>query len=70
VRQKKGIYFKCNDKYSWGHRCKCLFMIEACLGEDDDRGMIMVAEEGKKYIFQHQFPKLSLEDKGNIRGKG
>jgi hypothetical protein len=45
-------------------------MIEACLGEDDDGGMIMVAEEGKEYIFQHQLPKLSLEDKGNIRGKG
>jgi len=43
-RQAKGLCFKCNDKYGPRHRCKKLFMIEACLGKDEDGGM----EEVKK----------------------
>jgi hypothetical protein len=54
-RQEKGLCFKCNDKYSPGHRCKRLFMIEACLGEDDDGGIFMGDEEGKESILE-QFP--------------
>jgi hypothetical protein len=38
-RQAKGLCFKCNDKYGPRHRCKKLFMIEACLGKDEDGGM-------------------------------
>lgn len=42
-RQEKGLCFKCNDKYEPGHRCKKLFMIEACLDGDGD--MVMKEEE-------------------------
>jgi len=55
-RQEKGLCFKCNDKYGPGHWCKKLFMIEACIGEDEDGDM----EEVKT-----QFSCFSLEDKGN-----
>jgi hypothetical protein len=52
----KGLCFKCNDKYGPGHQCKKLFMIEACLREDEDGDM----EEVKT-----QFSCFSLKDKGN-----
>ena len=44
-RQEKGLCFKCNDKYSPGHRCKRLFMTEACWGEDGDGDVVMKDEE-------------------------
>jgi hypothetical protein len=53
-RQEKGLCFKCNDKYSSGHRCKRLFIIEACLGEDDDGGV--GKEDDKEYFLQHFLP--------------
>ena len=39
-RKRKGLCFKCNDKFGPGHRCKKLFMIQAYFeGSDDDIDM-------------------------------
>ncbi|KAK0575192.1 hypothetical protein LWI29_035342 [Acer saccharum] len=34
-RRRKGLCFKCNEKFGPGHRCKKLFMIRACFNESD-----------------------------------
>jgi hypothetical protein len=49
-RQENGLYFKCNDKYNLSHRCKRLYMIEVCLEEDDDEGVVIRDEDYKEYI--------------------
>ncbi|KAJ0076735.1 hypothetical protein Patl1_35548 [Pistacia atlantica] len=32
----KGLCFRCNERYSPGHQCKHLFVIEACWPKDED----------------------------------
>ncbi|KAA8531815.1 hypothetical protein F0562_006468 [Nyssa sinensis] len=34
-RRNKGLCYNCDEKVKPGHRCKKLFVIEACLDEDD-----------------------------------
>ena len=34
-RREKGLCYNCNEKFTPGHRCKKLFLIEACSTEDD-----------------------------------
>ncbi|KAJ0025168.1 hypothetical protein Pint_07508 [Pistacia integerrima] len=34
-RRKKGLCFKCNEKFGPEHHCKKLFMIQACLNDND-----------------------------------
>ncbi|KAI9165992.1 hypothetical protein LWI28_024310 [Acer negundo] len=35
-RRRKGLCFRCNEKFGPGHQCKKLFLIQACLEESDD----------------------------------
>lgn len=35
-RKRKGLCFNCNEKFTYGHKCKHLFLIEAI--EEDDEG--------------------------------
>jgi hypothetical protein len=44
-RQENGLCFKCNEKYSPGHRCKRLFMIEVYMREDEDKDVMTQDEE-------------------------
>ncbi|KAA8517478.1 hypothetical protein F0562_017771 [Nyssa sinensis] len=43
-RREKGLCYNCNEKFSSGHRCRKLFVIEACR-EDDDSDVIMEEED-------------------------
>ncbi|KAA8548911.1 hypothetical protein F0562_000595 [Nyssa sinensis] len=43
-RREKGLCYNCNEKFSPGHRCRKLFVIEACR-EDDDSDVIMEEED-------------------------
>jgi hypothetical protein len=45
-RRDKGLYFNCDDKFSPGHRCKKLFLIEGTYedeandpGDEEERGV-------------------------------
>ncbi|KAK0571896.1 hypothetical protein LWI29_023257 [Acer saccharum] len=43
--RRKGLCFKCNEKFGPGHRCKKLFMIQACFNESDaDEEMEIMGE--------------------------
>ncbi|KAH9745476.1 hypothetical protein KPL70_004085 [Citrus sinensis] len=43
-RRAKGLCYNCNEKFVPGHRCKKLFLIDACL-EEEDGDVIMEVEE-------------------------
>ena len=45
-RRKKGLYFHCNDKYSPGHSCMKLFMIEASWEKEDNDVVMEIEEDG------------------------
>jgi hypothetical protein len=57
-RKDKGLCFKCNKKYGLGHRCKRLFMIEACQGEDGNEDVLMSEDEDEGESIKGQFPFL------------
>ena len=42
-RKEKGLCYNCNEKFAPGHRCKKLFLIEACTAEEDG-DMVMDVE--------------------------
>jgi hypothetical protein len=43
-RRDKGLCFNCDDKFSPGHRCKKLFLIEGIYEEDNE----LPSEEGPR----------------------
>ncbi|KAF8378270.1 hypothetical protein HHK36_029609 [Tetracentron sinense] len=57
-RRSKGLCYNCNEKYSPGHRCKRLFVIEACWEEGD--GDIIMEEDGEAEEQVEETPKISL----------
>ena len=45
-RCDKGLCYNCNEKFAPSHRCKKLFLIEACTTEEDgDVYMVLELEE-------------------------
>ena len=49
--KKKGLCFKCNEKFSPGHRCKRLFLIQASFGDnDEDVEMEIVGDDAVEQI--------------------
>ncbi|KAA8538347.1 hypothetical protein F0562_027830 [Nyssa sinensis] len=42
-RRNKGLCYNCDEKFKPGHRCKKLFIIEACL--DEDEGDLIMEED-------------------------
>lgn len=63
-RKKKGLCFNCNEKYTYGHTCKHLFLMEDVEeiggeeegveiieeGEEQDLGIYVHALAGRSYI--------------------
>jgi len=60
-RQEKGLCFKGNEKYSPGHRCKKLFMIEAYLREDED-GDVMAQDEEEEDTLEISLHAITGKD--------
>lgn len=57
-RKRKGLCFRCNDKYGPGHRCKKLFLIQASQ-EDDDDDVEMELDTGTEEQAE-EVPEISL----------
>lgn len=49
-RRNEGLCDNCNEKFSQGHRCKRLFIIEAFLDDGDDD---IVMEEDNEADYQY-----------------
>lgn len=54
-RREKGLCYNCNEKFAPGHRCKKLFLIEACTAEEDG-DMVMDVESND----EPETPGISL----------
>ena len=54
-RREKGPCYNCNERFEPGHRCKKLFLIEACTTEED--GDLDMEVEGP---FEEEAPGISL----------
>ena len=54
-RRDKGLCYNCNDKFAPGHRCKKLFLIEAC-NDEDDGDVVMDVE----LVEENEVPGISL----------
>ncbi|XXG88658.1 hypothetical protein AAC387_Pa12g0849 [Persea americana] len=57
-RRRKGLSYKCNEKFCSGHHCKKLFLIQASLEESDEDVEMEIeeaAEEAKEEV-----PQVSL----------
>ena len=54
-RREKGLCYNCNEQFVPGHRCKKLFLIEACTTEED--GDLDMEVEGP---FEEEAPGISL----------
>ena len=54
-RRDKGLCYNCNDKFAPGHRCKKLFLIEAC--NDEDNGDVVMDVE---LVEENEVPGISL----------
>uniref|UniRef100_A0A2N9EXV4 RNA-directed DNA polymerase n=1 Tax=Fagus sylvatica TaxID=28930 RepID=A0A2N9EXV4_FAGSY len=54
-RRDRGLCYNCNDKFVPGHRCKKLFVIEACM-EETDGDLEMEIEP----LEDHELPEISL----------
>ncbi|KAA8542489.1 hypothetical protein F0562_023638 [Nyssa sinensis] len=57
-RRVKGLCYNYNEKFVFGHRCKKLFLIEACYEEDD--GDIIMDEEEVTHEDSKETPEISL----------
>ncbi|KAA8542515.1 hypothetical protein F0562_023667 [Nyssa sinensis] len=57
-RRAKGLCYNCNEKFVPGHRCKKLFLIEAC-HEEEDGDVIMDMEESVQEDYK-EVPEISL----------
>ena len=57
-RRDKGLCYNCNDKFIPGHRCKKLFLIEACY-EEEDEDMVMDIE-AQEVLESLEEPGISL----------
>jgi hypothetical protein len=58
-RRDKGLCFNCDNKFSPGHRCKKLFLIEGIYEEDNE----LPNKEGARETWEddeHEIPKISL----------
>ncbi|XP_038985807.1 uncharacterized protein LOC103721475 isoform X2 [Phoenix dactylifera] len=56
-RRRKGLCFRCNEKFGPGHRCKKLFLIQACL-EDSDEDVEMETDSCDEHPVET--PEISL----------
>ena len=54
-RREKGLCYNCNERFVPGHRCKKLFLIEACTTEED--GDLDMEVEGP---LEEEAPGISL----------
>lgn len=54
-RREKRLCYNCNKKFAHGHRCKKLFLIEACTAEED--GDIVMDVESND---EQETPGISL----------
>ncbi|KAA8544487.1 hypothetical protein F0562_022473 [Nyssa sinensis] len=57
-RRAKGLCYNCNEKFVPGHRCKKLFLIEACFEEAD--GDVIMDEEETDHAEFKELPEISL----------
>uniref|UniRef100_A0A2C9UNY7 Ty3 transposon capsid-like protein domain-containing protein n=1 Tax=Manihot esculenta TaxID=3983 RepID=A0A2C9UNY7_MANES len=62
-RKKLALYFKCNEKFRPGHRCKKLFSIQAVLEESDDDMEMEIEEQD-----QTEVPAISLHAISGFEG--
>lgn len=60
--RRKGLYFKCNEKFGLGHVCKNLFMIQATLEPSDDD--VKMQDDG---ILKGQLLGISLHPVAALR---
>ncbi|XP_026399723.1 uncharacterized protein LOC113295606 [Papaver somniferum] len=58
-QRRQGLCFRCNDKFGPGHRCKKLFMIQACF-EDSDDDIDMEIEADDVVDQNDETPEISL----------
>lgn len=54
-RKRKGLCFRCNDKFVPGHRCKKLFSIQVCQDDSDDDAEMEIVNDTVG-----QAPEISL----------
>ncbi|XP_077236504.1 uncharacterized protein LOC143878006 [Tasmannia lanceolata] len=64
-RRAKGLCYNCNEKFSPGHRCKKLFVIEACLEEVD--GDVIMEDEDTLEEHSTEVPEISLNAISGVR---
>jgi hypothetical protein len=58
-QRDRGLCFNCDDKFSPGHRCKKLFLIEGIYeGEIEEPGQAEEREAGEENEFE--IPEISL----------
>ncbi len=57
-RRDRGLCFNCDEKFSPGHRCKKLFLIEGVYEEEVDTGREEVAENN--YEEEEEVPEISI----------
>jgi len=62
-QRKNGLCFHYNDKYSPGHKCKRLFMIEANWVDEDDGDVVMENDEET----QETFLEISLHAMAEVQ---
>ncbi|KAA8526239.1 hypothetical protein F0562_008022 [Nyssa sinensis] len=64
-RRNKGHCYNCDEKFKPGHRCKKLFVIEACLDEDDGDLIMEEDREDENQLMEN--PEISLHAINGVR---
>ena len=49
-KRKKELCFKCNERYGREHRCKKLFMIQACFNDSDADEEMEIIDSAPKIL--------------------
>ncbi|KAK9179225.1 hypothetical protein WN943_028424 [Citrus x changshan-huyou] len=66
-RRIKGLCYNCDEKFTPGHRCKKLFLIEACYDGDND----VVMDEDEAIIEDSKVvPEISLHAISGVKASG